>query len=382
MNPTTDEVVAKVQKGDARDAEMALQAAAKAQKQWKKTPPRARAELLRAFCSEIRGAKEKLAKIITEEQGKLHKVALFEVEVCCSFIEYSCEWARHLEGDIVPSDNENEQIFIQKVPKGVVVAITAWNFPVALAGRKLGPALITGNTVVLKPTEETPVSTLMLGELAKKAGIPDGVINIVNGLGATTGAALCTSPITKMITMTGSTRAGQLIYKSAYENLTHVQLELGGKAPFIVFPDADLEDAVAGAMCRWDNCGQVCTCNERMYIHEDVYDAFMEKFMAKVKQLKVGDPFDDSTDLAPKVNKNEVKHMHAIVKKAVEEGATVLCGGKEPEGEFFRKGCWFEPTVLTNVTQSMTCVHEEIFGPILPVLKFMISIRSSAGQTT
>lgn len=169
---------------------------------------------------------------------------------------------------------------IQKIPRGVVVAITAWNFPLALAGRKIGPALVAGNTIVVKPTTETPIATLMLGEMAKKAGVPDGVLNIITGSGRVMGTALVENPITKMVTMTGSTPAGQAIYRSAAKNIIHVQLELGGKAPFIVFDDADIDAAVDAALSsRFDNCGQVCTCNERLYLHESIYDEFMAKFM-------------------------------------------------------------------------------------------------------
>ena len=183
-----------------------------------------------------------------------------------------------------------------RVPKGVVVAITAWNFPLALAGRKLGPALVAGNSVIIKPTEETPLATLELGYIAEKVGIPAGVLNIVTGPGRTIGNELVASPKTSMVTMIGSTPVGQIIAKTAAQNLTHVQLELGGKAPFIVFEDADIDAAVDSALhSRFDNCGQVCTCNERMYLHESIYDTFMEKFLAKVENLKVGDPMLDET---------------------------------------------------------------------------------------
>ena len=370
-SPTTEEVVGQVQNGNEADALRALQAAEAAQKSWRSTPPRQRAELLFKFAQEIKANADYLAELLVKEQGKLLKVAKMEVAVTASFIEYACEDARRIEGDIIPSDNPGEQIWIQKVPKGVVVAITAWNFPLALAGRKLGPALIAGNTLVIKPTEETPLATLELGFIADKVGIPPGVLNIVTGPGSTMGNALVQSSITKMVTMTGSTPVGQIIAKTAAQNLTHVQLELGGKAPFIVFEDADIDAAVDAALhSRFDNCGQVCTCNERMYLQESIYDVFMEKFMAKVKALKIGDPMLDDTDLGPKVNANEIKNMEALVATSVAEGATVAYGGKQPQGAEFKKGYWFEPTILTNVTQDMTIVHKESFGPILPVLKF------------
>lgn len=370
-SPTTEEVVGQVQNGNEADALRALQAAEAAQQSWRSTPPRQRAELLFKFAQEIKANADYLAKLLVKEQGKLLKVAKMEVAVTASFIEYACEDARRIEGDIIPSDNPGEQIWIQKVPKGVVVAITAWNFPLALAGRKLGPALVAGNTLVIKPTEETPLATLELGYIANKVGIPAGVLNIVTGPGSTMGNALVQSPITKMVTMTGSTPVGQIIAKTAAQNLTHVQLELGGKAPFIVFEDADIDAAVDAALhSRFDNCGQVCTCNERMYLQESIYDVFMEKFMAKVKALKIGDPMLDDTDLGPKVNANEIKNMEALVATSIAEGATVAFGGKQPQGAEFEKGHWFEPTILTNVTQDMTIVHKESFGPILPVLKF------------
>lgn len=371
LNPANDEIIGYVADGNEKDAEIALKAAEKAQKAWGRIPARRRAELLYALTKEVRANKDELATMITLEQGKLFKVARFEVDVFCSFVEYACEWARLTEGDIVPSDNENEQIWIQKIPRGVVVAITAWNFPLALAGRKIGPALVAGNTMVIKPTTETPVSTLLLGEMVKKAGIPDGVLNIVTGPGRTMGEALVKHPITKMVSMTGSTPAGQAIFKAASENLAHVQLELGGKAPCIVFEDAEIDSAVEGALhSRFDNCGQVCTCNERLYLHEEIYDEFMDKFMKKVKELKVGDPFKEDTDLGPKVNKAELAHMQELVEISVKEGATVACGGGIPKGAEFQKGNWFEPTILTDVRQDMTIVHEESFGPILPVIRF------------
>lgn len=371
LNPSDDSIVGEVANGDEKDAQRALENAEEAQKGWAKLPARRRMELIYAFIEEIKKHKQEIATMITKEQGKLFKVALFEVDVCCSFMAYACEWARRIEGDVIPSDNPEEQIIVKKIPRGVVVAITAWNFPLALAGRKIGPALIAGNSVVVKPTSETPIATLMLAELATKAGIPNGVLNVITGSGRVLGTALVENPITKMVTMTGSTPAGQAIFKSAAKNLAHVQLELGGKAPFIVFEDADIDEAVDAALSsRFDNCGQVCTCNERLYLHESIYDLFMDKFMKKVRDIKVGDPFDEASDMGPKINKAELEHMKKLVEVSLNEGATLECGGNVPEGKIFEKGNWFEPTVLTNVTQEMTIVHEESFGPILPVIKF------------
>ena len=371
LNPSNEEIVGTIQRGGETEAIQALEAAEAAQKIWKKIPARKRAEYLYAFANAIKEKSDYLAELLVKEQGKLLKVAKMEVAVTATFIEYAAEGARRIEGDILPSDNPNEQIWIQKIPRGVVVAITAWNFPLALAGRKLGPALVAGNTVVLKPTSETPLATLELGHIATAVGIPKGVINIVTGSGREMGDALVTHPITKMVTMTGSTPVGQAIARKAAENLTHVQLELGGKAPFIVFEDANIDEAVDAALhSRFDNCGQVCTCNERMYVHETIYEAFMEKFLAKVKALKMGNPMEDDTDIGPKVNAAEIKNMEHLVEVSIKEGATVATGGKVPTTAPFDKGYWFEPTILVNVTQDMTIVHEESFGPILPVLTF------------
>ena len=371
LSPSTGKVIATIQDGTEDDAQIALEAAEKAQVLWKKVPARMRADLLREFCSEVRKNREELATLLTAEQGKLLTVARFEVDVFCSFVEYACDWARQMDGDLVQSDNENEHIWIHKIPRGVVVGITAWNFPLALAGRKIGPALVAGNTMVLKPTSETPLATLELGNIAAKVGLPDGVLNIVTGPGRTMGDALCRNPITRMVSMTGSTPAGQAIIKSTADNMAHCQLELGGKAPFIVLEDADLEQAAAAALhSRFDNCGQVCTCNERMYVQESVYDDFMKIFMPKVTAIKVGDPMDESMDMGPKVNARELEHMKELVEVSVKEGATVACGGKVADVPGFEGGHWFEPTILTDVTQEMTIVHEEAFGPILPVIKF------------
>ncbi|WP_394244310.1 3,6-anhydro-alpha-L-galactose dehydrogenase [Vibrio astriarenae] len=371
INPSTEEVVAEIQDGDQADAELVVSVAKRAQAEWKRVPARQRAELLRKFAQEIRNNREYLAELLVSEQGKLHRVALGEVDVAASFIEYACDWARQMDGDIVQSDNENEHIWIQKIPRGVVVAITAWNFPFALAGRKIGPALVAGNSIVVKPTSETPLATLELGHIAEKVGIPAGVLNIVTGGGASLGGALTGHRDTNMVTMTGSTPVGQQIIKASANNMAHVQLELGGKAPFIVMEDADLEQAAAAALhSRFDNCGQVCTCNERMYVHSSVYDEFMAIFMEKVQAIKVGNPMDPESDMGPKVNKRELDHMEELVAQALSEGAKLLHGGKRITGGEFDKGFWFEPTILGDVQQSMTIVHEEAFGPILPVIKF------------
>lgn len=369
-NPATGQEIGAIPAGSHEDALNALEVATQAQKQWAKVPARQRQQILRVFANKIRENKHILAPMIVAEQGKLLSVAEMEVDVTASFIDYACDHALTIEGDILPSDNADEKIYIHKVPRGVVVGITAWNFPLALAGRKIGPALITGNSIVLKPTQETPLATTELGRLANEAGIPAGVLNIVNGSGAVVGQALCESPLTKMITMTGSTAAGQKIYQTSAQYMTPVMLELGGKAPMVVMKDADLDQAVEGALWgRFANCGQVCTCVERLYVHEDIYQAFMDKFIPAVSALKVGDPMAADTQMGPKCNQREIDNIDQIVKQSVAQGATLELGGQVAEVEGFEGGYWYQPTLLVDVAQDNIAVHEETFGPVLPIIK-------------
>ncbi|WP_049720969.1 aldehyde dehydrogenase [Gilvimarinus polysaccharolyticus] len=370
LNPTTGELVGKIPAGTIQDAEQALESAKAAQKSWAKRTARDRASLLRKFAAAIRAKTDGLAELLVAEQGKLLSVAKAEVNATATFIEYACDNALTIEGDILPSDNIGEKIYIHKVPRGVVVAITAWNFPLALAGRKIGPALITGNTIVVKPTQETPLATLALGEIANEVGLPAGVLNIVNGVGSVVGQHLCESPITRLITMTGSTPAGQRIYRTSADQLTPVMLELGGKAPFIVMDDADLDEAANAAfVTRFSNCGQVCTCAERLYVHEAVYDAFLDKLLPMVKAIKVGNPMDPETTMGPKVNAREIENIDRLVKEGIAQGATLLSGGDIAVVDGYPNGHWYQPTVLGDVQQDNILVHEETFGPILPVVK-------------
>ncbi|MBU3005403.1 aldehyde dehydrogenase [Paraglaciecola arctica] len=370
LSPSTGKVIGEIPEGCAEDAQHALDVAQAAQKPWAKLTARTRQNILRKFANKIRENKAVLAPMIVAEQGKLLSVAEMEVDVTATFIDYACDNALTIEGDILPSDNEDEKIYIHKVPRGVVVGITAWNFPLALAGRKIGPALITGNTMVLKPTQETPLATTELGRLANEAGIPAGVLNVINGTGSVVGQALCESPITKMITMTGSTVAGKQIYKTSAEYMTPVMLELGGKAPMIVMDDADLEQALEGALWgRFANCGQVCTCVERLYVHDAIYEEFMAKFLPMVAGLKVGDPMDPTTQMGPKCNQREIANIDHIVQQSIKQGATVATGGSVAKVSGFEGGCWYQPTVLVDVNQDNIVVHEETFGPILPIIR-------------
>ena len=369
-NPTNEEIVATVPAGDAADGRHALEAARDAQGKWAALPAVKRGEMLLGLTAKMQQNRERLARLLTMEQGKTYALALGEVDGAIDFINFPAHGARRLEGDLFPSDEPDEHIWIHRVPYGVTVALAAWNFPLALACRKLGPALVAGNAMVVKPSSITPLATLELGRLAIEAGLPPGVLNIVSGGGSTLGKELVTNPITRLVTMTGSVETGQQLYHLAADRITALRLELGGKAPFIVLDDADLGKAVECAVVsRFLNCGQVCTCNERMYVHEAVYEEFLERFIAQVSQLKVGDPLEADTDVGPKVSRAELENMEAMVQGALDEGCQVALGGERPTGTQFERGHWYRPTVLTDATNDMKIMQQEIFGPVVPVAR-------------
>src|SRR4029077_9902676 len=288
-NPATEEIIAQVPNGTADDAERALEAAKAAQPAWEALPPIERGHLLRRLAQLILENRERLAPIVVAEQGKPLAEARGEIEGAALYLTYAAEEARRITGDILPSDNADEQIWIQRAAYGVVVGLTAWNYPAALTTRNMGPALIAGNTIVIKSHEGTPLSALEIAQLAQQAGLPAGVMNVVSGLGKTVGETLVRHPITQLVSVTGSVRAGREIYRAGAEDLKVLRLELGGKAPLIVAEDADIGAAVKAAVAsRFENCGQICICNERMYLHEKIAGPFMERFVETVKRLKIG----------------------------------------------------------------------------------------------
>ncbi|MGG4036409.1 aldehyde dehydrogenase family protein, partial [Paenibacillus cisolokensis] len=308
-NPANEEIIASVPAGTEQDTICALESAEKAQKDWRKLSPVTRAEYIHALAMELKENKQRIAEILTAEQGKPLREAKGEVDGSVLFLQYASEHARRIEGEILPSEHENEQIWIQRVPYGVTAGIVAWNFPLALAARKLGNALVCGNTMIVKPPSVTPLAVLELAKLAQKVGLPAGVLNVITGSGNEVGRVLVSHPITRLITLTGSTEAGKEIYRAAADRIKVLRLELGGKAPFIVMDDADVDKAVkAAVISRFTNGGQVCTCNERMYIHESIYDEFMEKFVSEVQKLSVGDPMKDP-DIGPKVSRAELEKL-------------------------------------------------------------------------
>jgi lactaldehyde dehydrogenase/glycolaldehyde dehydrogenase len=367
-NPANGDIIGTVPGGSAEHAQAALDAAKRAQPGWAAVPAPERGRLVGLLADAVRDHRDLLAHVVVAEQGKPLNQAYGEIGATEAFLRYAAESARRIEGDIMPSDAANEEIWIRRAPYGVVVGLTAWNYPSALTARKLGPALVAGNTFVLKAHEFTPLSGLAIAALAEKVGIPAGVFNVVTGTGRTVGQALVESPQSDLITMTGSTRAGREIYASGAARIKPIRLELGGKAPFIVMEDADIDRAVESAVtARYTNCGQICTCNERMYLHRAIADEFIQKFIARSRALVIGDPLDNP-DIGPKISGPEVDKIADIVRRSVEAGAELLLeGGKLSEG-VHSKGHWYAPTVLLAKDNAIPAMREEIFGPVVPIV--------------
>lgn len=367
-NPATGAVIASVPRGSADDADRAVVAAYHAQPGWEAMPPAARGQLLKDLARLILENRERLARSVIAEQGKPLHEARGEIESAALYLTYAAEEARRITGDIIPSDVPDEQIWIQRVAHGVVIGLTAWNYPAALMCRKMGPALLAGNTIVIKSHEGTPTTALEIAQLSSQLDFPRGVINVVSGTGEGIGRALVQHPIPRLITLTGSVRAGKDIFRNAADDLKVLRLELGGKAPFIVAEDADIGAAVrAAVLSRFENCGQICICNERMYVHEKIADEFLEKFTRAVKALKVGDP-TTLVDVGPKFSGPELDKVDHMVEAAKAAGAEILTGGRRlTEGEFSR-GHWYDPTVMTVTDNSMAIMQDEVFGPVVPVM--------------
>ncbi len=368
-HPADESVFATVPEGTPEDAEAALLSARKAQPAWAALPPIRRAEAVAKLAAAVTSNADKLARIVVMEQGKPLNEAHGEIAATAMFLSYAAEHARRIEGDILPSDNRNEEVWIRRAPYGVVVGLTAWNYPAALTARKLGPALVAGNTFVLKAHEFTPLSGLELAMLASEAGMPPGVFNVVTGYGRTVGEALVTSKNSDLVTMTGSVQAGKEIYAAGAGSLKVIRLELGGKAPFVVLADADVDAAVEAAIVsRFTNCGQICTCNERMYLDRKIADEFLDKFLDKVSRLTLGNPLENP-GMGPKISAAEVAKVDDLVKEAQGAGAEVLVGGSRPDGERFQKGHWYLPTVIDKVGNDWPIMQKEIFGPVVPIMR-------------
>jgi lactaldehyde dehydrogenase/glycolaldehyde dehydrogenase len=371
INPATEDVLSEVSVAGLVEVEASLEAAARAQPVWARRPGHERGAFLMRIAELVRRDTDRIARIVTAEQGKPLEAARGEVDFAARFFEYFSSFGRGQTGEIMASENADQEVWVRSIPYGVVVGIVAWNFPAALFARKVAPAIMAGNAIVLKPDSNTPLSALALAGLVEEAGVPPGVVNVLVGEGTIVGDALVRSPVTKLVSVTGSVRAGRAIARAAAEDLTVVSLELGGKAPFIVLEDADIEAAAAAAVTsRFANCGQVCTANERTYVHRRVADKFLERFVAGASKLRIGDPLQPDTELGPKISKAELDKVTRMVELAREDGAEVLLGGGRPEGEAFDKGFWLAPTVLTGVTHDMDIMRDEVFGPVAAIMTY------------
>jgi lactaldehyde dehydrogenase/glycolaldehyde dehydrogenase len=373
--PVTNEVIGTIAKGTEEDAHKALVAADKAKAAWADLPVKDRAYYVNELADICLEHKEELAHILSLEHGKIISEARGEVDGTIRFFRYAAENAYRIEGEVIPSDFHHETGMIERVPYGVTVGLLAWNFPLALTGRKVGNALATGNTMVIKPPTETPLTVMYFGELVAKSDLPKGVLNFISGPGRTVGNTLVSDPLTKLVTLTGSTGAGRQLCRAAAENITVLHLELGGKAPFMVMDDANIDKAVdAAIVSKFSNCGQICTCNERMYIHEKVYDEFKSKFIAKCKQLTVGDSFDETVSMGPKVNIPEVKKLDDLLATSLKQGGKLIYDGETESyvadlKKQYPNGNWYFPKVVEVTDNANILMHEETFGPIIPMMK-------------
>ena len=368
-NPSTGEAISTIPNSPSSVVDEAIAAAEKAQVAWAALPAVVRAKHLHVLADKIREQVDRLARCITEEQGKTLGLARVEVNFTADYIDYMAEWGRRIEGEIIPSDRSGEQIYLHRKPIGVVAGILPWNFPFFLIARKLAPALICGNAIVIKPSEETPNNAFEFCKLLDLTDLPGGLVNMVAGMGGTTGSALCASPKVAMLSFTGSVETGSRIMAAAAENITRVNLELGGKAPAIVTAHADLNLAASAIQAsRVINSGQVCNCAERIYVQRSVADEFIARLVAKMEAAKFGNPnLDESIDYGPMINEAGYNKVARLVDGAREAGAEVLCGGQRGASE---GGFYYEPTVVAACSQDMEIIRNEIFGPVAPVVVY------------
>ncbi|WP_432828632.1 aldehyde dehydrogenase family protein [Dactylosporangium sp. CA-092794] len=370
LDPSNERVIADIASASPDQVRAALAAARAAAPGWSRTSAGERGRLLRRMADVIRMHADLLAETLVREVGKRAAEAAGEVAFAESFLRYNAEWDLRLEGEILPGDVPGEQVHLLRVPVGVVAAICPWNFPLAVLCRKLGPALVTGNTVVVKPSEVTPIGTVVLFRLFDELlDVPPGVLNLVVG-GPVVGRQIVESGEADLVTFTGHRDTGKAVMAAGSRHLTRVSLELGGKAPAIVWRDADLDRAVPAILeARHTNCGQVCTSAERVLVHRDVLDEFTERYVQAVRGMRLGDPAGGA-DLGPLVSQAQLNKVEAAVGLAVQEGAKVLTGGRRPAGDAFASGYWYEPTVFGGVSPQMSVMREETFGPVTPILGF------------
>lgn len=368
INPATEEVFATVPKASKEEVKEAIDAAKSAQPKWEDLSPLQRSSYLFKIAELIEQDRERLARILTMEQGKPLIEARSEIDGAATNFRYYAEFARRIEGDVLPSDYPKQSIMILKLPIGVVGSITPWNFPSATVARKLAPALITGNTVVTKPSSNTPLSTVELAKLAEKADLPKGVLNLVTGSGEAVGDELVTNKDVGLITMTGSTEAGRKIMQSASSHLAKLLLELGGKAPLVIWRDADLDWVLKCALwARFWNNGQTCIAAERMYVDSEIKDKFVPAFVEAARKLNVGDPTSPKTDLGPMVSEDQRNTTEKFIQEAIQEEDKIIMGGSPPPE--LKRGYFLKPTVIEVHDQKSSLIQEEIFGPVVPVMQ-------------
>ncbi len=366
-NPATGDEIAKVPDLGADETRRAIEAADAAFRPWRGLLAKERAGLMRRWFDLIIEAKDDLALLMTSEQGKPIAEAQGEIMYGAAFVELYAEEAKRIYGEMIPTHRHDGRILVSKEPVGVVGAITPWNFPMAMITRKVAPAMAVGCTMVCKPAPDTPLSALALAELADRAGIPKGVLNIVTGDAPTIGKELTSNPLVRAIGFTGSTAVGKLLMEQCSGTVKRISLELGGNAPFIVFDDADLDKAVQGAVaCKFRNTGQVCVSANRILVQDGIYDAFAEKLASHVMKMKVGQGTEVGVVQGPLINENALAKVETHVKDAVGHGATVVTGGKRHE----LGGTFYEPTVLTNTSTKMLITKEEVFGPVAALTRF------------
>lgn len=367
LNPATKEVISKVASASLEDTKRAIEAAKKAQKAWEAKAAIERASHLREIANLIRENADFLTQILMQEQGKIKSLASVEINFTADYMDYTAEWARRYEGEIIQSDRSNEHIYLYKSAIGVVSGILPWNFPFFLIARKMAPALLTGNTIVIKPSSQTPNNAFEFAKLVQKSSLPKGVFNLVAGKGSVVGQELASNENIGMVSLTGSIDAGARVMQAAAKNIIKVSLELGGKAPAIVCKDADIDLAVEAIRAsRICNNGQVCNCAERAYVHKDVYDEFVDKFTQSMSKLSFGNTMKGDFDMGPLINQDGVDNALAMLERAIKKGAVVECGGKLTD----TSGYYFPATVLTGVRHEDEIMQKEIFAPILPIAKF------------
>jgi len=366
-NPANGEVIAEVAKCGAAETRRAIEAAEAAMVDWRQRSAKERAAPLRKWFELMMEAQEDLAQILTAEQGKPLAEARGEVAYGANYIEWFAEEAKRVYGDTIPAPSKDKRIVCIKQPVGVVACITPWNFPNAMLTRKIAPALAVGCTVVCKPASATPLSAYAFAELAVRAGIPAGVINIITGRTSEIGEELTSNPTVRKLTFTGSTAVGKKLMAACASTVKRTSMELGGNAPFIVFDDADLDAAVVGAIiCKFRNAGQTCVCANRILVQESIYDEFVKKLMAAAADLKMGDGTAEGVTIGPLINEGAANDVLAFVDDAVGKGASVVAGGQRSD----LGTCFVEPTILINASDDMRVFREEIFGPVAPLFKF------------